>query len=162
MREYLFRGKRLDNGEWAYGNFVTDATEQVQRENNVEDLILADGFIRRYEPEQRKIVMHEVDRSTVGQYTGLHDKNGWKIFEGDIVDVAYNIEYVGVAKHRMGLFKVIFYKGCFMKKAIPNPQMSFYENSERAAMYHFIPSDETEIVGNIYDNPELLGGETDD
>lgn len=149
MREYLFRGKTKgyrDNG-WVEGFLLKKPGISTTKY-----LIAIPNSGTAY----------EVDPETVGQYTGLTDKNGTKIFEGDIVDVAYNIEYVGVAKHRMGLFKVIFHKGCFMKKAIPNPQMSFYENAERAAMYHFIPSDETEIVGNIYDNPEFLGCETDD
>lgn len=145
MREYLFRGKRLDNGEWAYGNFVMDATEQVQRENNVEDPILADGFIRRYEPEQRKIVMHEVDRSTVGQWTGFFDKDGTRIFEGDILKKINPVPIETVDHYRVewcddcGLYELV-------NITIRGNARSFQTH------YGF----QFEVIGNIHDNPELL------
>lgn len=149
MREYLFRGKTIGyrDNEWVEGFLLKKPGISTTKY-----LIAIPNSGTAY----------EVDPETVGQYTGLTDNNGRKIFEGDIFEVERNVQYIGRAKRRMGLFKAIFYKGCFMKQALPNSQMSFYENSERAAMYHFITPDETEIVGNIYDNPELLGGEKDD
>lgn len=147
MREILFRGKRIDNGEWAYGNFVMDATEQVQRENIPLEPILADGFIRRYDLAQQKIVMHEVDRETIGQYTGLTDKYGKKIFEGDIVK-HYN--------HTDNPEKYEIYRVEFCQrtcKFVGRLNDNWYAQLAQHIEKHY------EIIGNIHDNPELLKGE---
>lgn len=147
MREILFRGKRIDNGEWAYGNFVMDATEQVQRENIPLEPILADGFIRRYELAQQKIVMHEIDRETVGQYTGLNDKNGKKIFEGDLVRFV-NPETGELSEYVYEVFWDDDYVGF---------RMFFHKTGYREA-FDGVPHWYV-VVGNIHDNPELLKGD---
>ena len=125
MREILFRGKRTDNGTWAYG-YLFCIWERAYlcwgTTNSVPNM---------------KEVLHE----TVGQYTGLRDKNGRKIFEGDIVKMrAYGVGYHCTS--------VYFRDGKF---AVDGTQ------------YHFknICSNSVEVIGNIYDNPELLEGGID-
>ena len=78
MREILFRGKRADNGEWVYGSLIT--------ERNMFDGNLMTMHIQDIEePYDDNLI----DDETVGQFTGLTDKNGTKIFEGDIVKTKY-------------------------------------------------------------------------
>lgn len=132
MREILFRGKDFGviNHIWCFGSLDTTEDDRAI-------IIYPDRFGNKC-----RII---VDPKTVGQYTGLKDKNGTKIFEGDIVDVLYDVNYIGVATERIGVFEVV-HNGCFM-------------GQKGNVRYHFIPSDKCTVIGNIYDNPELLGGE---
>lgn len=87
MREILFRGKRVDNGEWVDGDLV--------QSYKAECFIVTNGNYG-----------HEVCPETVGQFTGLHDKNGKRIFEGDIVDILTENEEIGVVAYEDGGFLV--------------------------------------------------------
>lgn len=142
-REILFRGKRTDNGEW-----ITDSETYIR-----------DGDGIWLSDENLNVVT--VIPETVGQYTGLTDKNGKRIFEGDILDVSSDVAYGGVAVHRLGYFVVEFHNGCFMKSALDDPQLSFFDNAKRKGLYHFISTDIHKIVGNIHDNPTTLKGGED-
>lgn len=99
MREYKFRGKRIDNGEWVYGYYYTQIITHAGNRKS------RDHFIRT---EQN--IRYEVDPDTVGQYTGLHDDSGEEseIFESDIVEFFYKGRpYVGVVKFEAGAFILV-------------------------------------------------------
>ena len=145
IREVIFRGKRMDNGEWVKGYLYI--THTGAHEIGSYD---AEINIERF--------TFDVIPETVGQYTGLTDKNGVRIFEGDILDVSSDVAYGGVAVHRLGYFVVEFHNGCFMKSALDDPQLSFFDNAKRKGLYHFISTDIHKIVGNIHDNPDILKG----
>ena len=153
IREVIFRGKRTDSGEWVYG-YYTKARYFL---NKKEMHIIFEPDVEAF-PHCEFTGYEEVLSETIGQYTGLTDKNGKRIFEGDILDVSSDVAYGGVAVHRLGYFVVEFHNGCFMKSALDDPQLSFFDNAKRKGLYHFISTDIHKIVGNIYDNPEILKG----
>ena len=154
IREVIFRGKRLHDNKWIYGNFVSDCEGNP---HIIEPRFFCeDGHHLQYEDNTDTPVF--IIPETVGQFTGLTDKNGRKIFEGDILDVSSDVAYGGVAVHRLGYFVVEFHNGCFMKSALDDPQLSFFDNAKRKGLYHFISTDIHKIVGNIHDNPDILKG----
>lgn len=137
-REILFRGKRKDNEEWAYGYFVKDVYgEAIYPINPIQD-----GF-----PNE----ITDVDPDTVGQFMGLTDKNGNKIFEGDIlrkwksyyVSNKADIEYVPTSitdVATMAEFPLFW-----LENEDFGDERDGFEDAE-----------EWEIIGNIHDNPELI------
>lgn len=123
MREIKFRGKRLDNGEWVVGSYI----EAENRDRSIAHQII---------PYKAGLVVREVDPATVGQYTGLKDKNGKEIYEGDILlDESGTYAVVG---YSMGAFYVDFGEG--------------FDLQYFAECIHEI----CEVVGNVHDDPELL------
>lgn len=126
MREILFRGKGTHGhktGKWVYGNYAKDFWGINHKGYGI--LPIEGGY-------------NEVDPETVGQYTGLTDNNGTKIFEGDIVEFKEENGEI-VYDEKQAMFIVNFDTWC----------------TDFDHIYPF----ELEIIGNIHDNPELLGGE---
>ena len=117
MREILFRGKRVDSGELVYGWLCR----------------VGDKYANIVEKDTE--VLYSVSTKTIGQYTGLIDKNGRKIFEGDIVDC---LEFYGE----------VYYdpEGCF----------DLRDNTPEMCGGFIGDYNSLEVVGNIHDNPELL------
>lgn len=136
MREILFRGKRVANDEWVEGNFCMSALEQQR------GLCGVDGYIRLYDFNKGKMEIYKVYRETVGQYTGLKDKNGKRLFEGDICR-AKNLLHNGKEE----LFTVEWYEN------------GFYLVDDTGTPWHPHHLEDIENIGNIHDNPELLGGD---
>ena len=147
MREILFRGKRTDNGEWIYGYRVKLGRESFsdpERYGICNKAIPLGGSGVCY-----NLKIDEVVPETVGQYTGLTDRNGKQIFEGDIVTTDLARVHLMV-EFRVGC-RFIFNRNDGGKDC--HDIMLPIENESRTE-YEY-----GEVIGNIYDNPELLGGE---
>ena len=128
MREILFRGKRIFDGDWVYG-FAYKQYSAAKVE---------EWYIRAFETDY--LVVPE----TVGQYTGLTDRNGTKIFEGDIVVFA---DFFDDKIHRGVVYwcDSAFWFDC-----------TETEGDEGMYSLAYISVNVLEVIGNIYDNPELL------
>lgn len=136
MREILFRGK-ITQDEWVYGFYENVKLEEAT-------IHYVNGKI--------------VSSKTVGQYTGLTDKNGEKIFEGDIIRLTSPKEsgeiYIPTPRNPQEdrILKVIFFDGMF---AVDMSKWFKYGHGKVALQTY--ETNRIEIIGNIYDNPELLG-----
>ena len=133
MRDILFRGKRVDNGEWAEGDLTKDYSKNP---------IIISGIAKcgdGYDNCLGAIDYYYVIPETVGQYTGIKDKNGKRIFEGDILSTSNKnckIWYVD-------------WKLCAFCANQSNANYS-------CMLDEFLSTEEVEIIGNIHDNPELV------
>lgn len=131
MREILFRGKRTDNGEWETGSLVI-----IRDGCSDKEVFIADKMTGYHTP---------VIPETVGEFTGVTDKNDRKIFERDIVkrgDRIWIIEYD--VKCAQFVMKTFTERGVFFIRS-----------------FDLIPSEWCEVIGNKFDNPELLEGGND-
>lgn len=133
MREILFRGKSIEDNKWVYGDLIREkksfgkiCTRIYRTTNNGWELI-------------------DVDSKTIGQYTGLTDKNGNKIFENDIVAYwdTYNTENGQSEADCIG-------------KVVWDDETISFQVTNRLSAESYEVLDECSVIGNIFDNPELL------
>lgn len=141
MREILFRAKRITNGEWVTGSLLVwpDGQMEICTSTSSE------------ETQMDKLTVHP---ETVGQFTGLTDKNGTKIFEGDILQyyddeiqvVEWSNEWARIMLHTYG------------DRERKQGRKTIKVKHEGWNDLDDYPLDNMPILGNIHDNPELLGG----
>lgn len=125
MRKILFRGKRLDNGEWAYGSLLQEHINGATCE-----CIIIDHIYAR-ERKQLKV-------GTCGQYTGLKDRGGKEIFEGDIIRMDFDTRSTTeIVDFRDGRFVTV------------DPERPYRDE----ALVVFVKY--ATVIGNIHDNPDL-------
>ena len=161
MREILFRGKRIDNGEWLEGAFLNDRDGAFYICPSASDISYGDGGNRR-----RIGCWYKVDQSTVCQYTGLKDKNGKRIWEGDIVRYTFDSPDDPTAtenglKVRTGRIFWSDWRASFAVTAGRNGSASLNSDVARYVrgrqIYEYVRGANTvEVIGNITDNTELL------
>ena len=146
MREILFRGKRVDNGEWVYGDFIENQGScYIYTASDTTTIPIPSN------EQIISVICNKIIPETVGQYTGLTDKNGKKIFEGDIIKYKNTdgIKFNGVALTVIG--KVVYNE--------KNASFAISGKDKIGAKYYdYFPIKNIEIIGNIHDNPELLKG----
>lgn len=151
MREILFQGKRIDNGEWVYGSLV------LWNDGDTEICITSS---EEHGEQEKATVCPE----TVGQYTGMDDKNGKKIFEGDIVqdgdlDLRLMSDKREGTRTGRGVVKYGIHEVPSDDPFCWGEAIGFYIDGETLyptpARYHQC---DIEVIGNIHDNPELMEG----
>lgn len=134
-REILFRGKRIGIGDWVEGGIYR---------GNFTWIITTDVF--------GKFKHYMVDPSTVGQYTGLTDKNGKRIFEGDILESVWKVGNCAVSRK---VYAVTFFCGAFGTERYAHGKRQ--NNCIPFADIEFgVAEKHCTVIGSIYDNPSLL------
>ena len=143
MREILFRGKRIDNGEWVEGFFVAkvDPLLGIMTSLILTQELDANGILRS------NMTWHKVDPETVGQYTGRIGKNGKKVFENDILQMFTIWEDGTIGKGLVCAVQWLTNDQCYVLTR-GGSIVDDFGNYGRPEYY--------EIIGNIHDNPELL------
>ena len=136
-REILFKAKRIDNGEWVEGYYAVAIDKRGLKQHNI---LVADHHLGYFK-------WFVIDEKTLCQLTGLCDKNGNKIWENDVVKVESDV--IG-SPFGCGMFGKIEYSDCAFWVVPKILIETTYLFADECA--------EIEVIGNIFDNPELLGG----
>lgn len=139
-REILFRGLSIESNEWVYGFLIANINPHKEETEYIEHMIY-EGLRNIKRPVY-------IDPKTIGQYTGLTDKNGDKIFEGDIIEAWDEVhpydDRPGQSYHK-GV--VVFRNGSFFLKTTAI--------QGREIFIQFIHADHIKVIGNIHQNPVL-------
>lgn len=151
MREIELRGKSLVTNNWVYGNYIID--KWGDSNNEIIYGILQDRTAPDY---LKNWIPVRVNPNTVGQYTGLKDKNDKKVFEGDVIRMHYFFDNydpssLGAFEDEaeiIGIVKCELLDG-FYVETVDDHSICYLQWVEE-------PVEELEVLGNIYDNPELL------
>ena len=160
MREILFRGKRMNNGEWVNGSFLLDG--ELHRPYGKEHLPFSNCYIVPETDSENvrtafndgslflNTTAYHVIPETVGQFTGLTDKNGTKIFEGDIVESEFTTKP----------YLVCFGEYTYTDEYGDEESVCGWYNEEKGGYVTGFGCPDTwaTVIGNIHDNPELLEG----
>ena len=145
MREIKFRGKRIDNGEWIYGEKLTrnNKTFIIPIEDDEDVITIGATRLLIY-------TFEEVDPKTVGQYTGLKDKNEKEIYEGDVVQIKDDWDEYGWKAGLVGniIFKDFFFGISLASEQKPGTRYTVYMEVNKGK--------DVEVIGNIYENPNLI------
>ena len=159
MREILFRGKRMDNGEWVEAASILRTVDGAALEMYIgsrADAVVAvddDGNIHQMSAGPH-VLYYRVDPDTVGQFTGLTDKNGRKVFEGDILKT----HYANAVKCNF-VETVVFRNGRFCAEGrisvTGRSWAGLWDGAPHAPQDCSVYMDDMEVIGNIHDDPEL-------
>ena len=135
MREILFRGKRIDNGKWVegrYGEYTLISGKSVPCISILNEVVCGS-------------ICYDVEASTIGQFTGLTDKNGKKIFEGDICE--FDNDEPDESER---------YTNYAIQWDCVNCKYVVVDGRNCEDCLDIFFAKHAEVIGNIYDNPELL------
>lgn len=142
MRTVKFKGKHLTDGRWIHGDLI-------HADKGLVNIWTNDAFGNNSEDVDEYGEEVRVDPCTVGQYTGLHDKNGKEIYEDDIVKAPLLDPIFGdVLSDAFDSAPVSFHNGAFV--------VEYYKGMHKIYLQDLY--DKVEVIGNIHDNPELLEG----
>lgn len=162
MREILFKGKRVDNGEWVEGYYVYDYRNNAHLIIKNEMGVINAGF----KPSRKVYSLgdYEVIPETISQFTGLTDKNGVKIFENDIVEHIEEFdretEFGEIRRWTENKRYIVIYDLEEADYKATNGEKEYKGNYTYLGQYKK-EEDNVEIIGNIFDNPELLEASND-
>lgn len=157
MREILFRGKRRDNDEWVYGYYVCLNGKEHRIYSGFAETDCGD-----YYPD-----WYEVIPDTVGQFTGITDRNGTKVFEGDIL-LIHQFLFDGTEYEKELIGKVVYdnEQACYAVDSCIHDEIQKYMGYDDTAEFvkekiplcllYGLHEESYTIIGNIFDNPELL------